>query len=467
MMNKKKISRRDFIRQSSCSLVGASALASAFLNLGMKNPAAGSETEDGNDYKALVCILFAGGIDSFNVLVPRGNVEYEEYKQIRSDLALEQNTLLPIIPQTTDGKEYGIHPSMSEVQGMFNEGNIAFLANVGTLVEPTTREQFENNSVKLPLGMFSHSDQITHWQTSIPNQRSVTGWGGRIADIISGINLSQNISMNISLSGSNIFQVGKESLEYAIQASGNGAIEIIGFGNNDDPYYETKTTAINRILDLEYNNILEKTIATKTKESIEKNKIFSSAIKNIDDFSTQFSGSRFSQSLQMVAKTIAARNTLGMRRQTFFIEFGGWDHHDEVLNNQLQMLPVVSKGVSEFYSALKEIGVENNVTTFTTSDFARTLTSNGEGSDHAWGGNHIIIGGAVKGGDIYGKYPSLFAGNSLDIGRGRLIPTTSIDAYFAELACWFGVNIVDLPIIFPNIENFYDINSGINPIGFM
>jgi len=466
-MKKRKISRRDFMRQSSCALVGASAFASTLLNLGITNLAEGFQAPDNNDYKALVCILFAGGIDSFNILVPRGNIEYGEYNQIRSDLALEQDTLLPITPQTNDGKAYGLHPSMLEVQGLFNDGNLALLANVGTLVEPTTLEQFENNSVKLPLGMFSHSDQIAHWQTSIPNQRSVTGWGGRMADIMSTINLNQNISMNISLSGSNIFQVGNESFEYEVQANGAGGIEINGFGNNEDPYYEIKTNAINRILEREYNNIFEKTIAAKTKDSIENNRLFSSAIENIDDFSTQFSQSKFSQSLQMVAKTIAARNILEMRRQTFFIQLGGWDHHDEVLNNQRQMLPVVSKGLSEFYSALKEIGIENEVTTFTTSDFGRTLTSNGRGSDHAWGGNHMVMGGAVKGRDIYGEYPSLFAGNPLDTGRGRLIPTTSIDSYFAELACWFGVNTTDLPKIFPNIENFYDINSGINPIGFM
>ena len=453
--------------QSTGAIVGAGAFASTLLNMGMANIAAGFQAPENNDYKALVCILFAGGIDSFNILVPRGNAEYGEYKRIRSDLALEQNTLLPITPKTNDGKEYGVHPSMPEVQELFNDGNIAFLANVGTLVEPTTLEQFENNSVKLPLGMFSHSDQIAHWQTSIPNQRSVTGWGGRIADKISTINPNQNISMNISLSGSNIFQVGNESFEYEVQPDGTGGIEINGFGNDADPYYAAKTDAINRILDREYNNIFEKTIAAKTKESIKNNRFFSSAIENIDDFSTQFTQSQFSRSLRMVAKTIAARNTLKMRRQTFFVLFGGWDHHDEVLNNQQQMLPVVSKGLSEFYSALKEIGVENEVTTFTTSDFGRTLTSNGRGSDHAWGGNHLIMGGSVKGRDIYGEYPSLSAGNPLDTGRGRLIPTTSIDSYFAELTCGFGVSATDLPIIFPNIENFYDINSGINPVGFM
>jgi uncharacterized protein (DUF1501 family) len=182
---------------------------------------------------------------------------------------------------------------------------------------------------------------------------------------------------------------------------------------------------------------------------------------------TVFSDTGLSQNLRMIAQTIAARQALGMCRQTFFVEFGGWDHHDEVIVNQETMLPVVSMALSEFNSALIELGVENQVTTFTASDFGRTLTSNGRGSDHAWGGNQIIMGGAVNGGDIYGSYPTLFEGNSLDTGRGRLIPTTSIDAYFAELALWFGVPAADLELVLPNIRRFYDPASGSPPIGFL
>ena len=181
---------------------------------------------------------------------------------------------------------------------------------------------------------------------------------------------------------------------------------------------------------------------------------------------TTFSQNPISQSFQMVARTIAARATLGVRRQTFFILFGGWDHHDEVLNAQAAMLPVVSKGLSEFHAALTELGVLNDVLTFTASDFARTLTSNGQGSDHAWGGNHIVMGGPVAGGDIYGQYPQLYADNDLDTGRGRLIPTTSCDEYFAELALWFGVSPSDLPTVLPNIGRFYTPGSG-PPIGFL
>ncbi|MEM7010577.1 MAG: DUF1501 domain-containing protein, partial [Verrucomicrobiota bacterium] len=187
----------------------------------------------------------------------------------------------------------------------------------------------------------------------------------------------------------------------------------------------------------------------------------------VPNFTTVFSPGYVSGAFQMIAKTIAARQTLNVKRQTFFVLLGGWDHHDEVLNNMTNMLPLVSKGLSEFNSAMTELGIQDKVTTFTASDFARTLTSNGQGSDHGWGGNHIVMGGAVNGGQIYGTYPNLYEGNPLDTGRGRLIPTTSVDEMFAELAKWFGVSSADLDSLFPNLDRFYDSSSSSLPLGFM
>jgi uncharacterized protein (DUF1501 family) len=193
---------------------------------------------------------------------------------------------------------------------------------------------------------------------------------------------------------------------------------------------------------------------------------FSAAIAGLPPLMTQFSQTQLSQEFRMIAQTIQARQTLGMCRQTFFVSMGGWDHHDEVLLNQETMLPIVSAALSEFNSAMIELGVENDVTTFTASDFGRTLTSNGRGSDHAWGGNHMIMGGAVQGGDIYGRYPDLYAGSALDTGRGRLIPTTSVDEYFAELALWFGVPRQDIELVLPNIRRFWDPASATGPLGW-
>lgn len=213
--------------------------------------------------------------------------------------------------------------------------------------------------------------------------------------------------------------------------------------------------------------VFEQTFVNTTRTALNNHTQFSSAIASIPTFTTQFSPNPISQSFQMVAKTIAARQSLGFKRQTFFILFGGWDHHDEVLNNQLAMLSVISKGLREFYDVLVELGVQNKVTTFTASDFGRTLSSNGRGSDHAWGGNHMVMGGDVKGGQIYGNYPNLYVDNPLDVGRGSLIPTISCDEYFAELADWFGVARSDLSSVFPNIGRFYDTSARNLPVGFM
>ena len=467
----KPLSRRNFLGEASCAAVGSSSLFSTLLNLRMTNTAASYRPghqliSNSNDYKALVCIFLAGGNDSFNMLLPGDDVSYAEYKKIRADLALAKDSLLPLDARDVDGKSYALHPSMPEVQKLFNDGSVAFVSNVGTLVEPTTLQSYENGSAKLPVGLYSHSDQIMHWQTSVPDSRSALGWGGRTADLLHMLNDNQNISMNISLSGSNMFQAGNSVVEYAISSEANGSVGIEGFRERG-MFNQLRTSAIESMLDLQYQNLFEQTFAAKTKNAISAQEQFSKAIAGLDPFSTTFSENEISTSLQMVARTIKARKALGMRRQTFFVMFGGWDHHDEVLNNQTAMLGVLSRAMSEFYDSLKEMELENNVTTFTASDFGRTLTSNGQGSDHAWGGNHMVMGGAVQGGKFYGQYPDLYAGNKLDTGRGRLIPSTSCDEYFAELALWFGVEPGDLDAVFPNIHRFYTSGSSLSPLGYM
>ncbi|MEM8963473.1 MAG: DUF1501 domain-containing protein [Acidobacteriota bacterium] len=470
-MSKTTTTRRRFLGQASCTAVGATSLFSTLVN--MRAAGALAQTQPriqpagvlpGNDYKAMVCLFLAGGNDSFNMLVPRGNPEYAEYAGIRADLALAQNTLLPITPTTSDGREYGVHPNMPEVQQMFGAGELAFIANVGALVEPTTKAGINAGTASVPLGLYSHADQITHWQTSIPDQRASLGWGGRVADLLRSSNTNDTVSMNISLSGTNIFQSGSQVVPYA--TTPQGSIGITGY-EELGLFDELRTTAINSLIDQQYQNLFIDTFAQTTRKAIDGNKLFSSAIAGVPPLTTTFSANSISQSFQMVARTIAARQTLGVRRQTFFILFGGWDHHDEVINAQAAMLPVVSKGLKEFRDALVELGVFQDVVTYTASDFARTLTSNGQGSDHAWGGNHIVMGGPVRGGDIYGQYPQLFADNDLDMGRGRLIPTLSCDEYFAELAMWLGVSNSDLSTVVPNLDRFYTIGGSQAPIGFI
>ena len=468
MCNDNKYNRRRFLGTASCAAIGSTTFFSTLFNLGMANEAAGrtakSSLNPSNDYKALVCILLAGGNDSFNMLVPTSNTAYNAYSTTRSNQALAQNSLLGLTHLTGGMPSLGVHPSMPEVQSMYNSGRLAFISNVGTLVEPTTKTQFENGGVTLPLGLFSHADQIQQWQTSVPQTRSSSGWGGRMADILQSMNNNQNISMNISLSGRNFFQSGNQSSEYTINPTGTGSIGIEGY-NGEDMIDMIRTTAVDNLLEDQYVDIFKKTYADVTRNAQSSHQQFSSAIGGVN-LSTTFSTSRLSQSMQMVAKTIAARNTLDVCRQTFFITFGGWDHHDELLNNQAGMLTVVSKALNEFNNAMNELGMADNVTTFTISDFARTLTSNGNGTDHAWGGNVMVMGGKVNGGRIYGEYPSLALNSNLDVGNGVLIPTLSTDEYFAELAQWYGVSNTDINNIFPNLMNFYSAN-GQPPIGFM
>ncbi len=464
--------RRKFIGQAGCAAIGSTTLFSTLANLLMTNALAADRFQFSGDYKALVCILLSGGNDSFNMLVPRSTSAYDEYALTRSNLALSQGSLLPINPLTAGSADYGLHPQLSGIQSLFESEDLAFLANIGTLIEPIANEtEYDSGLKDRPLGLYSHSDQVLQWQTSVPQSREAIGWGGKVADIMQSLNSYQGISMNISLAGRNVFQSGNTVLEYAIKNSGNGAegIKPIQYYDNEGFLNLIRNSAITDLMSQMYSNVFQQTFANQTADAIEAQQIFSAAIANVPDFSTPFSSHFLSRNMEMIAKVIAARNQLGMCRQTFFVDLGGWDNHDEVLNSQDYLFGVVNDAMSEFYAVLQELGMENDVTTFTASEFGRTLTSNGNGSDHAWGGQQMIMGGAVNGKEIYGTYPSLsLNGNDLNISpRGVLIPQMSTDEFFAELALWFGLSSTDLPLILPNIGNFYSPGSPDYPIGFL
>ncbi|NRB47882.1 MAG: DUF1501 domain-containing protein [Saprospiraceae bacterium] len=466
---KSNLTRRQFVGSASCAAIGSTTLLSSLLNLGTSNALAGlhsQSTEVEGEYKALVCILLAGGNDSFNMLVPNSKEPYQEYRKSRSNLALTQSSLLPLQFSDPGGREYAVHPSMPEVQHLFNTHKLAFIANVGTLVEPVSKAKYLAGSAKLPIGLLSHADQIQQWQTSLPDSRSAKGWGGRIADLLEQGNKNQNISMNISLSGTNVFQVGSSATEYAIRAAAGGSVGIRVYeGNSQLDRVLRKGTE--SLLAQQYQDIFKSTFQQKILHAQANHGVFSHALASVAPLQSPFSANDLSADLALVAQTIAARKALGMKRQTFFINYGGWDHHDSVLENQAQMLSILSKALQEFQSAIDELGISQQVTTFTISDFGRTLSSNGNGTDHAWGGNVMVMGGAVKGGNIYGKYPSLRLGGSDDIGGAILLPSLSTDMYFAELARWFGVSKGDLSFVLPNINRFYDPRSSSLPIGFM
>jgi uncharacterized protein (DUF1501 family) len=279
------------------------------------------------------------------------------------------------------------------------------------------------------------------------------------------VNLANGVSMNISLSGTNVFQSGNSITEYSVSSKGDGAVGINAYGDGT-AFGAFRQRMVDELLAVPQQQILRREYTRRLQKSIGAQAVFIDAMQTSPQLLTTFSANPLSMSLRQIARIIGAREALGATRQTFFVTVGGWDHHDGVLDNQAVMLPGVSAALQEFRDALLELAVFNEVTTFTTSDFGRTLTSNGKGSDHGWGGHHIVMGGAVNGGQIYGEYPVLAANNPLDVGRGVYAPTTSVDEYFAELALWFGVAPTDLDQVLPNVRTFYSPESGAAPLGF-
>lgn len=411
-------------------------------------------------HKALVCLFLDGGNDSFNMLVPQETDEFQRYRSARTEMGLKPDQPLPIV-DSESGRAFGLHPSMEAMQGLYTDGDLAFVCNTGTLIEPTTLAAFENRSARLPLGLFSHSDQVMHWQTSTPDKRGSKGWLGRMADVLDALNESPKVSMNISLAGTNILQSGNTLIPYSITQ--NGAIDLQFYEDQDHQYFKG---AVDSVLDQEYQNLLQRTYAKSNRSAIDLGVEFNASVGDVVPFSTEFPNTWVGNDLKMIARSIAANGNLGHQRQTFLSRRGGFDAHDELLADHEDLMLEVSEAVGAFWAAIKEMGMEDEVVLFSASDFGRTLTSNGDGTDHGWGGNHFVLGGGLNGGRLYGEYPeNIGLGNDLDTGRGRLIPTTSVDQYFGELALWLGTPKSDLSLALPNIERFYDLGSSSSPLG--
>jgi uncharacterized protein (DUF1501 family) len=460
-MDKRKTTRREFLGQASCAAVGSTAFASTILSL-MMTSAASAQTAS-TDYRAIVCLFLPGGNDSYNLLVPYGLDEYREYATVRGDLALPHENLIPLTPLNNPGRDLAFHPGMGAAAELFNAEKLAVLANVGSLVRPTTLAEF-NNGISLPYGLFSHSDQQEQWQTSIPDERSGIGWAGRVADLLAPQNNPSPVSMNISIAGNNLLQVGNTAVPYV--SSPWGATSLWGY-KDWSPYSAIRSQAVDSLLAAEYSSVLDRTFNSMKKGSRDAYQQFVQALAVGLPEGVTFPDNDLGRQLQQVAQIIAGRQVLGVKRQVFYIQWGGWDFHDDVVTNMDRMMPIVCQGMKAFYDATVAMGVSNSVTLFTASDFGRSLTSNAKGSDHAWGGNHMMVGGAVRGKRIYGQYPDLYLGSGLDTGRGCLIPTTSVDQYAAELALWLGVPRSSLGYVLPNIGRFYDTSSPGGPLGFL
>jgi len=442
--------RRDLLRLACCSAAGAS-MASGLSKLGLVSALAQGTT----NYKALVCIFMFGGNDSNNMLVPTDS-RYTQYLQARSVLALPQSQLLAL--QMNGQSIYGLHPDMPDMQGYFNnQKSLAIIANVGTLVQPTTQATYRAFK-NLPENLFSHSDQQDQWQSAQLAGTPVSGWAGKVADNVQTFNAAAQFPPILSISGSPVFCTGITTRPFSMDPGQPPGLQ----GFDTTAASQARYTATQQLLTFDSGLSMVQAANAVTGQAVKFAQVLSDALKNIAPLQTKFPATGLGQQLQQVAQVIAAQSALGVQRQIFFCSAGGFDTHADQLPQQVALLSGVSKGMSAFYQATQELGVANQVTTFTLSEFGRTLEpgSNG-GSDHAWGGHQLILGGAVKGNAIYGTFPTLALGGPDDADQnGRWIPTTALDQYAATLATWFGVSAANLPSVFPNLVNFATSNLG-------
>lgn len=478
--------RRAFLRRSGQLAMAGTALPFA-LNLAAMGEAA-AQAAPGDDYKALVCVFLFGGNDYANTVITYDDPSYNAYNAIRlpqasGGIAIAKASLDPTLLSPTtalaDGRQYALHPSMTQLAGLFNtEGKVAVQLNVGPLVVPLTRVQYNNSNKKLypqPPKLFSHNDQQSIWQSSSP-EGSTVGWGGNIGDLA----LSQNTNALftcMSVAGNAVFLSGDTALQYQVSTSGAVGINsvkgstVYGSASVKSAMAQLVQEARTHALENEYNRV--------TKRAVEAETAVTAAIAPATFTNDTFAGltTGLANQLRMVSRVIRGRAALGVKRQVFFVSMGGFDLHDNLIANQPGLMKQLSDALVAFYRQMDAQGIADKVTAFTASDFGRTLASNGDGSDHGWGSHHFVVGGAVKGKQFYGTPQVVSINNDPSqpgyeghVGQGRLIPTTSVDQYGATLAKWFGVPDVDLPGILPNLKNFGGNFNGIDypkNVGFM
>ncbi len=470
-------SRRHFIGQC-CAAVGSTGMLSALTQLRATAAAASLSSSSStpsvagavpSDYRALVCIFLNGGNDASNLIVPTGS-GYAAYAAARSVIALPQANLLALNPKTSDGRTFGLHPSMTRLHSLFGSGKLALMANVGSLVEPTTKAQYTANSVKLPPQLFSHNDQSVQWQSSVPDRPFQSGWGGRTADLLNSLNsVDSKVSMSVSLNGFNSFQVGDAVTQLSVNPASAAAPKggPVVFSNTTGGNNPARYTAQKDIFAGANANLFAAAFGGISKDAIETSELLGAVLNSAPNLQTTFPGTTLANQLKAIAYLISISSSLNLKRQVFFARVGGWDTHADQVDDinraigaHADLLQQVSDAMGAFYDTTVELGCADRVTTFTASDFGRTYSSNGDGSDHGWGSHHLVLGGAVKGGDIYGKMPTLTIGGPDDTSQGRWIPTTSVDEYGATLAKWFGVSDSNMSAAFPNIGRFAKPNLG-------
>lgn len=474
-------SRREFLRISGAlSSSQALGLASAPFAINLATVGAAAAQNNASDYKALVCLFLYGANDHFNTVLATDSSSWQQYQTIRTtneagSIALPAvgNTggVIGITPKTMQsGRSFALHPNLTGIKNLFDNGRAAIIANVGPLVMPTTLAQYKAGSVKLPPKLFSHNDQQSLWQAYAP-EGAAYGWGGRMGDMMAASN-SNPIFTAISASGNAVFLAGRNVNQYQVSAS--GAVPIAGISGT---LYGSSTAAnsLRSIITGDSSNYFQKEQSAITNRAISAQSLLSPAMaiagnggvpnptQYLNPNTNALANNALATQLQTVARIIAGRNTLGAKRQVFFVSIGGFDTHDAQRSLQADLLARVSHAISYFDTTLGSLmgsDMRNQVTLFTASDFGRTFTSNGDGTDHGWGSHHFIVGGAVKGSDIYGSFPITGLKHSQDVGSGSLLPQFSVDQYGATLANWFGLSTTQINDIFPNIVNFSNRNLG-------
>jgi uncharacterized protein (DUF1501 family) len=395
-----------------------------------------------------------GGNDHGNTVVPYDTVNYAAYQGIRPTIATARDALTAtaLVPDVAlaDGRQYALAPQLEGMKRSFDNGRLAVLLNIGTLVQPTTRAQYSARSVPLPPKLFSHNDQQSVWQAASP-EGATSGWGGRIGDLFLSANGSATFTC-ISITGNAVFMSGHVANQYQVSSAGSVRLRAAA-----QPMYGSQACAdaLRAIVTAPRAHLIEDESNRITRRSIDADAQLTSALAAQPPLATPFNTtSDLSRQLQMVARLIQARGALGARRQVFFVSLGGFDHHDFLLAQHPGLLTQVDDALAAFHAATVELGVAASVTAFTASDFGRTLSSNGDGSDHGWGSHHLVLGSAVRGRRFYGTPPVVAVNGPDDVGQGRLLPTTAVDQLAATLATWFGVSAGDLPLVVPNIVNY-------------
>jgi uncharacterized protein (DUF1501 family) len=434
-------SRREFLAASSKVVA-----ASAFGRFGMMN----ANAQQAGDYKALVCVFLFGGNDGHNTIAPKDG-GYSQYAALRGTIALPQADLLSV--PTKSGKDFGLHPNLSAIHPHYAQGKLAIVANVGVLVRPTTRDQYRNRQGPIPKNLFSHSDQQQQWQTGHFDYSRGTGWGGRTADRMAFMNAPSKFPTAVSLAGNQIMLAGEETTPAAIAPG--GGMQLTGSGTV--AFREARQKALQEMIGMDSGLSMVQAAGQTLQDGLDIGKLINEALATAPPLQTAFpTGTSLGRQLLEVARLIASRDKLGMRRQIFFASIGGFDTHANQLVTHANLMTQLADALHAFYLATEELGVANSVITFTESEFGRTMNpAAGAGTDHAWGSNHFVLGSSVKGGDHFGAHPNLALGGPDDSGsRGSYIPTTSLDQYGATLADWFGVPPAGLDGIFPNLANF-------------